>query len=148
MNKEDIIDGAMYRLLETPEHELETWCKHNLLVAKFFDNTIMFRDTYWNSGVYTTSFEEVGDRIEFVLDLNHSKLVSRREWREYDCCNRAWIPIGGDGEQWIIDDRVDKSYDMVKLALESDIGSLESTIRIAQIDRDLKKKELDRLMRR
>ena len=147
MNKEEIIDGAMYRLHATPEHILDTWCKHNLLIARIYDDgNIRFKDTYWMSGEWVYVFEDMCDRMSFVFDMNHAKEVTKREWQEYDDRDKTWIPIGGISEQWIVDDRAEKSKHMIISTLEHEIDKLVSDIQMAQHNLGFKKELLKKLL--
>jgi hypothetical protein len=143
MNKDEIINGGMYRLHSTPEHALDTWCKHNLLVARVYDDGgIGFKDTYWYSDPSTYTFDDVCDRISFVFDMNHGKDVTKREWQEYDDKDKTWIPIGGISEQWIVDDRAEKSPEMITYALEIEIARLHEDIESMERSLEWKNKTL------
>ena len=147
MNKEDIIDGAMYQLLGTPEHKLDTWAKHNMLIAHIYnDGSIRFKDTYWMSGEYTYMYEDVCDRIEFMFDLNCAKEVSKREWMEYNMADKTHVPVGGTGERWIVYNHAEKSRDLVIHALESDISDTVKDIEHKQRDLSWKRTELSKLI--
>lgn len=142
MKEEDIIVGGMYRLLETKNEKLETWCRHNLLIAsKDILGEFLFTDTYWNGGrIY--HFETIKNRIEFVFNMNHAQYVSKREWDENDEIDKSYIPIGGREERWLVDDRAEKSINRQILMLENDVMNLEHSIISRQNTLERKKKEL------
>jgi hypothetical protein len=153
LTEEDISGGGLYQLLAPKAGKLETWCRHNLLIAvkAFTPNpTLSLVDTYQSgsagtsSGVY--SFEEVKGRLIYLFDLNNARDVSKREWQDYSKKDRVYIPIGGQAERWLIDTRAKKSKACTISMLEEVIAHLKSTIEFDLRKLNAKKKALSGLI--
>lgn len=134
--------GCLYR------YDAGGWCKHGIaLVTESKDGLVAF-DTYWNAG---RSEHASGDRsridlgsligADFLLDTNYARDVDRDVFDTHDEADRAFLPIGGMRERWLVDSRSDAVPERKAEQLRGQIADLES--RVQSAIRDIVRKSIE-----
>lgn len=98
-------EGELYRL-----EGGHGWCRHGLVIIRATaKGELIACDTYWggfpgSSGMsrdwYTVA--EVRERLTFLIDMNTARECYKDEHEVYADEDRAWIPMGGGRERYLV----------------------------------------------
>lgn len=116
----EIIENGLYRLPGTEGH-----CRHGLVrIVRGRTGNLLAVDTYWGYGD-AIEVDAVKDRLEFIIDLSKTKVVDSRTWAQYEEKDRAYIPIGGGSERYLV-------LEDPKPSLEKRLNQLFEEVRVAR----------------
>lgn len=124
--------GELYRYPK----DAGKWCRHGLRLIHTGWNGVLYAiDTYWDDfsngdPIRVDEIEPSG--LEFILDLNTAKKVTRDVWERYAEKDRAHIPDGGCGEQFWVRKDAEKCRSKEREWLERCRDSAKADVRVAQ----------------
>ena len=115
-----IIENGLYKLPGTHGH-----CRHGLVrTLRGRTGNLIAVDTYWNDGD-AIEVDAVKDRLEFIIDLSRCVETDSRTWNLYEEKDRAYIPIGGGSERYLV-------LKDAKPSIEKQIEQLREEVRKAR----------------
>lgn len=100
--KPEFKEGQLWRS-NNPDHR--GWCKHGLMKIINYNGFLRAVDTYWGSYDDTARLhqpEVITANLEFVINVNECRKTHAAEFFRYAESDRAYIPIGGGSEQYLV----------------------------------------------
>ena len=135
----NIIENGLYSYAAGRGH-----CKHGLVIIKRDkEENLYAEDTYWSSGGTRYNLDDVKGELEFLLDLNNVKEVSKDDYDLYDPKDRAYIPVGGWHEKRLVRADATKRTALIIEDLEYRISKNKSEIKALQWDVERMEKDLE-----
>lgn len=138
-----IIENGLYELKDG-----HGWCRHGLVRIKRTETRgLIAVDTYWGDCGAADWYPvgEVERRLRFVIDLGRCRPSTRREWEQYEDADRAYIPVGGGSEKFLVAEDARPSPVRQAEQLRAEIAHLQSEIEWDRRELARKERELSQL---
>lgn len=138
-----IIENGLYELKDG-----HGWCRHGLVRTQHTETRGMIAvDTYWGDREAADWYpvSEVEHRLRFIIDLRRCRPSIRHEWEQYEDADRAYIPVGGGREQFLVAGDARPSPARQAAQLKAEIAHLQSEIEWDRRELARKERELAQL---
>lgn len=131
----------------------EGWCKHgivytvrdmkgNLWAIDTYDGIDVRRAFYGDKTRYLINKDIDENDLEYIMDMEDVRIVTKREFEQYDEKDRFFIPMGTRHEKYIVNKNAKPNKDLQIAQLKHEIKSLEIEIRMKQTRLERKKELL------